>query len=573
MNKAIVLAALPLLLFATACGQTRTDGSTGATASPVDVAAVDAIFADFSGSDTPGCAVAVSRDGQTTLTRAYGMANLEFDVPNTPETIFEPGSVSKQFTAAATIMLSLDGKISLDDDIRDYLPELPDYGEPIRIRDLLNHTSGLRDWGSVAAIGGWPRTTRVHTHVQVLDIASRQKALNYPPGKYYSYTNTGYNLQAIIIERVTGKTFEEFSQERVFGPLGMTHTRWRDDFTEIVKNRSVAYRPDGEGGWKMLMPFENVVGNGGLLTTVGDLLKFARNLDTGEVGGPEFLAEMHRQGVLDSGQQIAYASGLFVGKYKGIREISHSGGTAGYRGFLTRFPDYGLAVALMCNAANANPGRMAHEVADLYLGDALAEPTEIQGVEVSDQQLAAFAGGFRDPRTNAYVEITVEDGALHAFGQDLTPVSERRFETEGGVSVEFEDAGNGGDAPGGRAIGGRAAAVFTTPVADPVRLEPVDSFAPTAAELADYTGAYTSAEAEVTYTMAVEDGALAMVDRYGRSRPLEPAYRDAFTGPLGTIVFHRDAGGRVTGLSLSQGRVWNLRFERLSSPRPATGGS
>lgn len=523
------------------------DGST------VSVAAVDAIFANFSGADTPGCAVAVSQDGQTTLTRAYGMASLELDVRNEPETVFEPGSVSKQFTAAATIMLALDGALSLDDDIREYIPEIPDYGEPIRIRDLLNHTSGLRDWGSIAAIEGWPRTTRVHTHTHVLDIARRQKALNYPPGQYYSYTNTGYNLQAVLIERVSGMSFADFSQERVFGPLGMTKTLWRDDFTEVVKNRAVAYRPDGEERWNMLMPFENVHGNGGLLTTVADLLKFTHNLDTGEVGGPEFIEEMHRRGVLDSGQQIAYASGLFVGEYKGIREIQHSGGTAGYRGFLTRFPDHGLAISIMCNAGNANPGRFAHEVADLYLGDALVEPAEVVGIDLSVERLAALAGGFRDPRTNAFVEITVEDGALRIRGLKVTPVSERRFEAGGGASVEFEES----------AGGSRGAAVLTSPVADPLRLEPVDDFEPTATELASYTGDYTSDEAEVTYTVAVEDGSLAMVNRYGRSRALEPVYRDAFSGPLGTIIFRRDAGGRVTGLSLSQGRVWDLRFERL----------
>ena len=156
------------------------------------------------------------------MTRAFGMANLEWDIPNTGETVFEPGSVSKQFTAAATVLLALDGTISFDDDIRQYIPELPDYGEPITIRMLLNHTSGLRDWGSIAGIGGWPRTTRVHTHEHMLDIASRQRALNYQPGEYYSYTNTGYNLQAVMIERVTGMSFEEFSQERIFKPLGMT---------------------------------------------------------------------------------------------------------------------------------------------------------------------------------------------------------------------------------------------------------------------------------------------------------------------------------------------------------------
>jgi CubicO group peptidase (beta-lactamase class C family) len=313
-------------------------------ASSAQLDSIDSIFQQFDGTMNPGCAVGVSEAHSIILERAYGMADLEHHVVNTPKTIFEPGSVSKQFTAAATILLALDGEISLEDDIRKYIPELPDYGQTITIRHLMNHTSGLRDWGSVAGIEGWPRTTRVHTHTHVLDIASRQMSLNHPPGEYYSCTNTGYNLQAILVERVSGTSFAEFSKERIFEPLGMTRTEWRDDFTRIVENRAIAYRHNQDDSWSMLMPFENVHGNGGLLTTVGDPLRFTHNLDTGELGGPLFLEEMHRQGVLNSGRTITYASGLFIGEYKGVREIQHSGGTAAYQGFLTRFPDQGIAV-------------------------------------------------------------------------------------------------------------------------------------------------------------------------------------------------------------------------------------
>jgi CubicO group peptidase (beta-lactamase class C family) len=269
----------------------------------VDLAAVDEIFAPFDGTRGPGCAVGASLDGGIVLERAYGMADLEHDIPNTPATIFEPGSVAKQFTAAATIMLTLDGALSLDDDVRKYIPELPEYDEPITIRHLIHHTSGLRDWGSIASIGGWPRTTRVHTHEHMLDIVSRQQSLNHRPGDHYSYTNTGYNLLAVLVERVGGMSFGDFSTKRLFEPLGMANTEWRDDFTRIVKDRSVAYRPV-EGEWRMLMPFENVHGNGGLLTTVGDLLRFTHNLETGRVGGPRFVEEMHRRGVLNSGRRI-----------------------------------------------------------------------------------------------------------------------------------------------------------------------------------------------------------------------------------------------------------------------------
>ncbi|WP_419161660.1 serine hydrolase domain-containing protein [Candidatus Palauibacter sp.] len=539
-----------------ACSQANSGDAPEGT---VDLASLDAVFSDFSDPDGPGCAFAVSRDGQQVMARAYGMANLEWDIPNTPETVFEPGSVSKQFTAAATILLALDGRIDLDDDIREYFPEMPDYGEPITVRMLVHHTSGLRDWGSVAGIEGWARTTRIHTHKHALDIASRQQALNYEPGLYYSYTNTGYNLQAMLVERVTGQTFDEFSQERIFGPLGMTKTQWRDDFTEIVEERSVGYRRGADGEWHMLMPFENVHGNGGLLTTVGDLLRFTRNLDTGEVGGPEFIRLMHEQGTLTSGRQISYAGGLFVGEYRGVREVQHSGGTAAYRGFLTRFPDHGVAVSVMCNVGEANPGGLARGVAELYLGDAISEESaddDPAGVEVDPARVAALAGGYRDTRTGQFMELAADGSSLRVGGMQgfqLAAMSETEFGSPDGISIAFEAA----------AEGGRPAAIMNTPVAVDVRIEPVGEFSPTAADLADYVGAYRSDEAEVTYWVEVEDGSLVLKDRYGDGEALDPVYPDAFTQGGTTYIFHRGDGGRVTEASLSQGRVWDLRFDRV----------
>lgn len=528
---------------------------TGATAQ-VSTAEIDEIFAAFSGTETPGCTVAVSEAGQQVLESSYGMADLEHDVPNTPQTVLEPGSVAKQFTAAATILLALDGEISLSDDIRKYIPEIPDYGETVTIRHLLNHTSGLRDWGSVAGIGGWPRTTRVHTHTHMLDIVGRQKSLNYPPGEYYSYTNTGYNLQAVLVERVSGMSFAEFSRTRIFEPLGMTKTQWRDDYTRIVKNRGIAYSPTGEGSFRQNMPFENVHGNGGLLTTVGDLLKFTHNLQTGTLWGPEFVKEMHTRGVLNSGREIAYASGLVVGEYKGLREIRHSGGTAGYRGFLMRFPDQGLAVAVMCNVGNANAGALAHQVADLYLGDALVEdetaPPAPAAIEVPAEYLQNFVGGFKLARNGQRRHITLVDGVLQLRGQSLVPIAQNRFAAAGEGVIEF-DATPDGERPSG---------TLTTSDGDTFRLEPVDDFAPSPADLAAFEGSFRSDEAEVTYSFEIRDGGLARVDRYGEVTSVRPYYMDTFIGAGGIWSFHRE-GARVTSLSFTQGRVWDLHFERV----------
>ncbi len=250
---------------------------------PVD-ARVDSLFAQWNAPTSPGCAVGVSQNGRTVLSRAYGSANLEHGIPNTPETVIEAGSVSKQFTAAAVVLLARQGKLSLDDDVRRYIPEVPDYGTPITLRHLLNHTSGLRDWGSVVALAGWPRGTRIHTHAHALDVISRQRSLNFTPGAEYSYSNTGYNLLAMVVDRVSGTSFAEFSQREIFQPLGMTSTQWRDDFTRVVPGRAEAY-VWSENAWHLQMPFENVHGNGGLLTTVGDLLTWNHALDSGALGG------------------------------------------------------------------------------------------------------------------------------------------------------------------------------------------------------------------------------------------------------------------------------------------------
>jgi CubicO group peptidase (beta-lactamase class C family) len=336
---------------------------------------VDAIFSKWNNT-TPGCAVGVAVRGKPVLVKAYGMADLEHDVPNTPGTIFESGSLSKQFTAMAIMLLAQDGRLSLDDQVRKYIPELPDYGVPLTIRHMLTHTSGLRDWGSVAAIAGAPRTTREYTHAHVLDIVSRQKALNFAPGTEWSYSNTGFNLSAIIVDRVSGMSFAEFSKRRIFTPLGLTHTSWRDDHQRIVKGRAIAYSTTS-GGYQIEMPFENVHGNGGLLTTVGDLLKWNENYVHPHVGDAALVAEQQKAGKYSDGRDLEYGLGLFVRPLDGVKNIWHSGSTAGYRAHLNRFPDSNTSVAVLCNGSDGNATNAANDVSRLYLGK--ARPSSIIG--------------------------------------------------------------------------------------------------------------------------------------------------------------------------------------------------
>jgi CubicO group peptidase (beta-lactamase class C family) len=397
------------------------------SASPVPEASVDAVFARWT-RQSPGCAVGVAKGGTPVLQKAYGMADLEHDIANRPDTIFEAGSVSKQFTAAAILLLAKEGRLSLEDPVRKYVPELPDYGAPLLVRHILQHTSGLRDWGEVASIAGWPRTTRVHTHAHVLDILSRQKALNFPSGTQFSYSNSGYNLAAIIVSRVSGKSFADFSREQIFLPLGMTRTSWRDDYTRIVKDRAIAYSPAGDS-FRMNMPFEDVHGNGGLLTTVGDLLKWNENFTNPKVGDADFVKRQQEPGRFNDGKPHDYAMGLYVRPYKGIPEVWHSGSTAGYTAFLTRFPQQQLSVAVLCNVSSGAATQYAHSVAELYLGDAIKAVTTTQSNRPQRQEstftpatkdLASYVGRYYSDEAEVVYEVALE-------GQEL--VIKRRPDT------------------------------------------------------------------------------------------------------------------------------------------------
>jgi len=523
-------------------------------------AAVDGIFANWNTPQTPGCAVGVARNGRTILERAYGMANLEYDVPNTAATIFEAGSVSKQFTAAAVLLLAQQGKLSLDDDVARYVPELPDYGIPITIRQMLNHTSGLRDWGTVAAATGWPRGTRTHTHAHVLDIVSRQRALNHAPGTEYLYSNTNYNLAAIIVERVSGVSFAEFTRKNLFEPLRMTNTHWRDDYTRIVKGRATAYERRRDGAWALEMPFENVHGNGGLLTTVGDLLKWNENFVRPTVGGVGVVRELQQRGRLTSGREITYAAGLTVSSHRGIPEVSHTGATAGYRAFLARYPNQHLSVAVLCNAANASPS-LGRRVAEVFLGsqgDLAARQAGEPGVTLPPEHIAEKAGTYRNLATNDPMRLVVRDGRLHVErGPELTPLSRTAFRSPDGFIGTFEFG----------AKGLPAILRLATPDGDTISYLLEQPWTPTPSDLTRYVGEYSSDEAEATYRVTLDGDKLTIRGRYGLAYELAPVYRHAFVAPQNRQVsvfrFRTDARGRATAMIIGMGRVRELTFRRV----------
>jgi CubicO group peptidase (beta-lactamase class C family) len=520
---------------------------------------VDALFARWT-TTTPGCAVGVSSGGTIVLEKAYGMADLEHDVPNIADTIFEAGSVSKQFTAAAVLLLAREGKLSLDDPARKYIPELPDYGWPLTIRHMLQHTSGLRDWGEIESVAGWPRTSRVYTHAHVLDIVSRQRALNFEPGTKWSYCNTGYNLAAIIVSRVSGQPFAEFCRQRIFEPLGMTHTSWRDDFRRVVKGRAIAYDAVKDG-YRQDMPFEDIHGNGGLLTTVGDLLRWNENAVAQKVGDAEFLREELQPGHFNDRRPHDYAMGLFIKSFMGLREVNHSGSTAGYRAYLTRYPDQHVSVAVLCNVSSGAAERYAHGVAALCLADAIKAKHPASGkVDLgNDDRLITWSskplvGLYRNTVTGVPLSLAAENVLLVLEGGTapnnlLTPVSDSTYQSWDATRTYHFD-GKGGLRV---AVDNGTSETF----------ERVDRATPTGDELKALVGTYSSDEAEVNLTVSAEGSELKVRRRPDTTLALKPVYKDAFSAQgLGLVRFHRDASGRVVGLSVTLDRVWDLRFDR-----------
>jgi len=526
------------------------------SADPVS-ATVDKVFERWDRPGSAGCAVGVGQRGTANYTQGYGMANLEFGVRIRPDTIFETGSVAKQFTAAAIALLAQDGKLSIDDPVRTYVPELPDFGTPILIRHFLNHTSGIRSQWPMLTLAGRPPGLAVHTVDEILDLVSHYKELNFKPGDEYLYNNTAFTLLGVIVQRVSGKTLNEFSQERMFKPLGMTRTQWREDFTKIVEDRATAYRLLPDGQFRTSMPFTNVIGNGGLLTTVGDLLVWNENLDNPRVGGRAMVDQLQSRGRLNDGFVNEYAQGLTVTDYRGVREVSHGGSTAGYQTFLARFPDEGLSVAVLCNATGTNPGAYAHQIADALLAAKLKERPTLTSVEVPAGALERMAGLYRERSTDAILRVTwdKEKQVLRAGGQPLVPTGPGVLSAPDGPRSYSTDDGWPASAPPGRFVerDGRS---------KPRLWEAERTFAPTPAQVESFAGDYYSDELGVTYTVYVEGDLLKVRFRPARRFTLTPVFADAFEGDGNTIRFTRNASGTIDGLLISAGRVRHVRFVR-----------
>jgi len=423
---------------------------------------VDKIFAEWDKPTSPGCALGVLQNGRFVYERGYGMANLDYDIPNSPKLVYYVGSDSKQFTAASIGLLVLDGKIALDDDIRKYIPEMPDYGTPITINHLVHHTSGIRDIYGLMSLGGL-RIEDVFSDSEAVALIARQKELNFKPGDDYLYSNSGYFLLGQIVKRVTGKSLREFADERIFQPLGMTHTHFHDDPGHVMKGRAMSYESDGKGFRISYIQNFDKIGAGGLYTTVEDLRKWDENFYTHQVGGDALQKLIHTRGVLNKGDTIAYAFGNNVTKFRGLRVDEHGGSLMGYKAEIVRFPDQHFSVLATCNLGAINPGPLVQQVAEVYLGSKMGPAPERQmaGRRQRDvtqaatptlgaAELAAYAGDYYSVEVDATYHVAVVDGELvlsahHIASQKLTPSALDTFRAAAGTTLHIERAA--GQAP------------------------------------------------------------------------------------------------------------------------------
>lgn len=407
---------------------------------------VDAVFKEWSKPDSPGCALAVIKDTKIVYQRGYGMADLEHDVPITPGTVFYIGSTSKQFTAFSMLLLDSQHKLSLDENVRNYIPELPDYGTPITLREMLHHTSGLRDYNTLLYLAG-RRTEEAFNNRDVLDIAVRQKSLNFTPGTEFLYSNTGYVLLAIVIERVSGMPLSQFAAKHIFEPLAMTHTHIHDDLSRIVKDRALAYERDA-GGVTFDTPAVARSGAGGVLTTLADLRAWDQNFYDARVGGPDLIKQMQERGSLRDGEQLEYAFGLFVRFVDGMRIVDHDGALGGFRASLTRFPDQRLSVACLCNQGDIDSGKLALQVAGIYLGRTIHEPPAPSRAKSGNKDLPdigdlhRFEGNYYNDELNVTYALRAQANKLKVSipgvpFQEWSPSEPDRF-SGSGSEVQFD---------------------------------------------------------------------------------------------------------------------------------------
>ncbi len=533
---------------------------------------VDTLFAEFTRPGSPGCALGVLIDGKLVYKNGFGLANLEYDIPITPSSVFHVASMSKQFTAMAALLLEDSGRISLDDPISRYLPNCPEYAEAVSVRHLIHHTSGLRSDLVLLIMAGW-RLEDVITNGDVMELFRKQQGLNFQPGEQFSYSGTGYLVLASIIEQVTGQSLDSYCRQMIFEPLGMNQTFFNDDYLRVVKDRVYAYYEDGENSYQKAVLSCGLTGGTGLFTSVEDLALWDENFYTGKVGGLSLLNQMSRRALLNSGEEIDYGCGLFLIQYAGRDVVAHGEDGAGIHCFMMRIPDEHLTVAILGNLGSIKAQQLAQKTADIYLGETPGESDKQKDVsntvELEEEQLLEKVGRYFDRESASFVDVDLHEGGLQVWGYDVLPQSENSFifAVSPEARAEFTPATE--DEPIGLSIDtGLSRQRFVS----------VDKIDPNREYLGNFEGTYYSQELDVSWTILLEGDDLVVHRRRQGLSKLNPVTRDVFSDdwmasithssskPL-TMVFERGHNQSPSGFRISDSgaRVKNLPFVKIDS--------
>lgn len=548
MTSVVVARTSILIVCAMLCAPWASVDAQGASAR--EVARIDSAFRRYTPM-SPGCALLVRKNARPYYSRSYGLASLELGVPIRQRTVFNIGSATKEFTAASVLLLAQAHELSLDDDIRKYVPELPDLGRAVTIRQLLTHTSGWRDYIQMLAWQGH----YVRDYVSATDamhVLERQRSLSFPPGTDFRYSNTGYFLMSLVVQRVSGKSLPEFARERIFEPLGMHDTRYVTDSRDVIHGVATGYEPAPGGGWREAMSDWDDIGAGGVYSTVEDLARWDDNFVVPSVGGRALIDSLTAPEHLSNGVAIPYGLGLFVDSYAGRRRVWHNGIWAGYRAIFMRFPDDSLSIIALCNAADAASEALADAVAEVLLPSP-PRPSSRPLATLRVADAAELPGMYYSTASDQRVPIVADSGAIAIAGAPptrLVPAGPRQFRLPTGSTVlEFQP--RSGEATTMLSHNDGRVTRYSR-VAPPLPRE----------QFGQYAGRYRSDELETEWTIVVTDGKLLLRDSRGEDTPLQPVFRDGFAG-IGTIHFERDSAGSVNALTATTYGVNQLRFVRL----------
>jgi len=527
---------------------------------------VDKLFAQWDKPDSPGCALGVIKDGRFIYKRGYGMANLEYNIPITSESVFRVGSTSKQFTAMCMVLLEEEGNLSLDDDIRKYIREIPEYESSITIRHLLHHTSGIRDYLTLSSLAG-SRDDDFFVDEEVVELLARQRELNFKPGEEHLYSNSGYFLLSVIIKRVTGRSMRFYAEKNIFEPLGMKHSHFHDDHTMVVKNRASGYSPQNGGGFRISMTTLDMIGDGGIFTCVDDLFLWDQNFYHNKLGKgrQELIDKMLTTGSLNNSESLDYALGLVISDYRGLNMVSHGGAFVGFRAEMIRFPEQSFSVIVLANLATINPSKLTRQVADIYLADEFKEkpkvPTEKPNfVTLSKTQLEEKVGAYYNKKREQVWKISLKEGILivdaSIYDFRIMPTSATRFlaiQAPRNWKIEFE-----------KLDGDKPMLMRVTEEEESLIFETIQLEKPALPELAEFLGEYFSPELQVTYRIELKDSALFLRHENPHKdypeKPLEATFKDRFQVSSIGLNFFRNKRNEVVSFTMNAGRVRNIRF-------------